>query len=165
MERAPFEWSRPVRRERDVPPRPEQRMPSGRPALGQPYIWAAPRKRPRFRYVDDTPRMGRVGGAAFLAFLMLLAFGAVWVIEQDFKGPSTAAEPTPQSAAAEPQDESPAALDEEPLAVRAGGPECPPLPAQPERNPRVPPPVIGSYETPVKKTPPPPFAPWWRKKF
>ena len=174
MERAPFEWSRPVRRERDVPPRPEQRMPFGRPGVGQPYLWAAPIKRPRFRYVDDTPRMGRVGGAAFLAFLMLLAFGAVWVIEQDFKGPSTAAEPTPQSAAAEPQDESPAALDEEPLAVRAGGPEGPPLrqsegsrlrelaePNVPAARTRVePPPVIGTREPPLtrpaRSTPPPP---------
>ena len=37
---------------------------------------------------DDTPRMGRGAGAAYLAFLVLLAFGAVWVLERDIEGPT-----------------------------------------------------------------------------
>src|SRR5262245_49093680 len=101
MERAPFEWSEPSEFESEAPPHVERPMPSGQPTLGQPYIWAAPQPRPRFRYMDDTPKMGRVGGAAFLGFLVLLAFGAVWVIEQDFEGPSTNKEPAPQKAALE----------------------------------------------------------------
>ncbi len=32
--------------------------------------------------------MGRGAGAAYLAFLVLLAFGAVWVLEQDIEGPT-----------------------------------------------------------------------------
>ena len=56
MERAPFEWSRPIERERERP-RVQDRMPTGKPALGQPYVWATPKP----RYVDDTPKMGRDG--------------------------------------------------------------------------------------------------------
>ena len=41
---------------------------------------------------DDTPRMGRAAGAVYLAFLVLLAFGAVWVIERDVEGPAPVAE-------------------------------------------------------------------------
>ena len=37
---------------------------------------------------DDTPKMGRAAATAYLAFLVLLAFGAVWVLERDIEGPT-----------------------------------------------------------------------------
>ena len=128
MERAPFEWSRPVERERERP-RVQDRMPTGKPTLGQPYVWATPKP----RYVDDTPKMGRMGTAAFLAFLVLLAFGAVWVIERDVEGPA-ASQPVPQSAA---------------LDSKTSNIDDIPTPSVTQE----PPPVIGSTE------PPPPITP------
>jgi hypothetical protein len=130
MERAPFEWGQPVERERETPPRGErrprgERMPSGQPAFGQPYIWAAPRP----RYVDDTPKMGRAGSAVFLGFLVLLAFGAVWVIERDVEGPAVTNEEVPQSAALESRADTPIASTE-------------------GESAQEPPPVIGSTEPP-----------------
>lgn len=42
---------------------------------------------------DDTPRMGRAARAAYLAFIVLLAIGAVWVIKRDVEGPVAQAGP------------------------------------------------------------------------
>jgi len=123
MERGPFEWGEPVEHEGEMPPRSE-RLPSGQPAFGQPYIWATPRP----RYVDDTPKMGRAGSAAFVGFLALLAFGAVWVIERDVEGPAVTNEEVSQSAVLESRAETP--ID--------------PMPSVGQE----PPPVIGSTEPP-----------------
>ena len=149
MERAPFEWGQPVEREEELPSRADIRMPSGRPAFGQPYIWATPKARPRFPYVDDTPKMGRVGGAAFLGFLVLLAFGAVWVIERDVEGPAATEAELPKSAALDSQAKTPVSNTNE-AEVPQVLPE--PLPS------REPPPVIGSTEpppSPAQRTAPP----------
>jgi len=181
MERAPFGWNQPAEREPDelesfardgdlplygdgpIDDEPIDRpTPSGKPAFGQPYIWAtSPKPRPRFRYVDDTPKMGRIGGAAFLAFLVLLAFGAVWVIEQDFKGPSPTPQPATQTAAlespqppeAKPDDSQPnAEAAVPPPAEEKSAPENPGTLEQNAGDPRAlrePPPVIGTHEPPA----------------
>ena len=43
---------------------------------------------------DDTPKMERGTRAAYLALLVVLAFGAVWVLERDIEGPATTADST-----------------------------------------------------------------------
>jgi hypothetical protein len=148
MERAPFEWGQSVEgeRQREAPPRgerrptgerrPSLRVPSGQPAFGQPYVWATPRP----RYVDDTPKMGRVGSAAFLGFLVLLAFGAVWVIERDVEGPAATESELPQTAALESQAETPPVSN-------TNEAEAPPVLKEPSPS-KEPPPVIGSAEPP-----------------
>lgn len=176
MERAPFGWSQPpVERDEDLPLHIDRPMPSGRPAFEQPYIWASPPKaRPRFRYVDDTPKMGRLGSAAFLGFLVLLAFGAVWVIEQDFNGSPATAEPPKEAAALEPPAEIPvsslagapdvaADQPDESRVVQTGGAneiatqESAALSDQQVDDVRTtreePPPVIGTHEPPPDSTP------------
>lgn len=131
MERAPFEWAEPAEdREPEITPRVE-RIPSGKPDFGQPYVWAPPRP----RYVDDTPKMGRIGSAAFLGFLVLLAFGAVWVVERDVGGLDTREEPLPKAATLEP----PAA-------------DVPVVTAQ-ESEPEGPPPSTSTSATPVEQSP------------
>ena len=141
MERAPFEWGQPVEREEELPSRADIRMPSGRPAFGQPYIWATPKARPRFPYVDDTPKMGRVGGAAFLGFLVLLAFGAVWVIERDVEGPAATEAELPKTAALESQTKRRCRT---PMRRRCPG-------SAGAATSKEPPPVIGSTEPPPRR--------------
>jgi hypothetical protein len=103
--------------------------------------------------------MGRAGTAAFIGFLVLLAFAAVWVIERDVEGPAVTKEDVPQSAALDSPAETPIAkIDGEtaqepppligtteppptaPKAVAPGEPEGSPLPervvpGEPEGSP------------------------------
>ena len=111
---------------------------------------------------DDTPRMGRAAGAAYLAFLVLLAFGAVWVIERDVEGPTPVAEqraseespPAETRPPVEP-DVPPALPKVDDLALNGADPAAPPdLPVAAERP--APPAVPPTPQPPPPQEPPRP---------
>lgn len=98
---------------------------------------------------DDTPKMGRAMRGVYVAFLVVLAFGAVWVLERDIAGPATEGN---QSQAANVPSSSPA-----PLPPPAPGPD----PVAPDTNAPAPSTEsIGSaLENLVRTAPEKPLAP------
>ena len=98
---------------------------------------------------DDTPRMGRGAGAAYLAFLVLLAFGAVWVLKQDIDGPTPSVNPRasneapitgaelPRSVEIEPPTSVPDLGDVPPVDVgRSAAADLPTVPVKPPAAPQ-----------------------------